>query len=119
MPALAARVLAATLLSACAVPQHGWRRGPEVCADASAPRICFVADPDQPLELRVADIAIVPGECAEAPPMEHCGLDRVEVIDGRGGSRTERIRLRPGHVTWVRATADELEDEVEDCTRSR
>jgi hypothetical protein len=62
--------------------------------------LCFEADPDQPLELRAADVVLLPGECAEAPRRKG-GSIALHVVDGRGPSWRKRVQVPRGRRTTV------------------
>lgn len=86
------------LVASCA-PKHGWElTDARTCAPGDPPRICFDADPDQPLELRIGGTALVPGECARGPGGEGGGALRALLVDGR---EFENAKERPNR-RWLR-----------------
>jgi hypothetical protein len=86
----------------CAAKQ-GWQRTEaRTCDRGQAAVLCFVAEPDQPVELRFADVALLPDECAVAPKSRRAGSVRIELADGRTDEVDRRwVSVRKGRVTIV------------------
>lgn len=92
-------------------PRSGWVRTDQVCQPADPPRVCFEADPDAPLTLRVGGATLVPGECAEAPKDRRAVLSAI-VVDGRSGDE-HRVRVGSGRGRTATVTAREDEGELD------
>lgn len=97
-------------LGACA-PKVGWVRTGRVCEPSDPPMVCLQAEPDAPIEMRVGDVTLLPGECAQGPREEGGGSTKIRIVDGRGGAVKKRVRLPEGHATTI-TVQPELEVDV-------
>lgn len=98
--------LAALVLSACA-SNTGWSVGDErTCAPKATPRVCVRAEPDHGHVVEFADVAVLPGECAEAGDGAHGGLLRVRSVDRERRERERWLGTRRGKATIVEVDAD-------------
>ena len=77
-----------------------------MCEPTDPPTVCLQADPDAPLELRVGDLTLLPGECGQGPEDERGGSTKIVLKDGRGGEITRRLHLPKGKVTTVTVQPD-------------
>jgi hypothetical protein len=73
--------------------------------------VCLAAETDQPVELRMADIVLLPGECAR-PRRVKGGRIRAELVDGRGGSDRFSFVVGRGRRATIEVAADGEIDRV-------
>jgi hypothetical protein len=59
------------------------------------------AAPDQPLEARVGDVRLLPGECVRAPDGTGGHTVRVVITDGRGEKRSRLVWAPRGRRTYL------------------
>ncbi|NVB41404.1 hypothetical protein G6O69_26435 [Pseudenhygromyxa sp. WMMC2535] len=111
--ALASLLVAA---GACA-GREGWRvDAARTCERRAAPRLCVRAEPDYGHVLGLADVELLPGECAVAGPEVRGGLLRVTTRDRQGQTRRRWIPAGKGRVTLLRVDeAGRLEIERSAC----
>lgn len=86
-------------LVGCA-PKAGWERVGRVCAADGPPTVCLEVSPDQPVELRMGDVVLVPGECVR-PRVDRGGRVVAVLRDGRGGSERLSFVVGTGRRTVV------------------
>ncbi|PRP92152.1 hypothetical protein ENSA5_50990 [Enhygromyxa salina] len=92
--------------SGCA-GSSGWSvTDAQVCAPKSAPRVCVDGEPDYGHVLELADVELLPGECAVASDEARGGLVRVETRDPRGARRSRWLGARKGKITTVKVRED-------------
>lgn len=115
---LVASILASVSASGCA-STRGWTLDEaRTCERDAAPRAC-VSGPDHGHVLALADIELLPGECAAAPREAKAGALRVATRDPRGVERRRWIAARRGRV--ARLLIDErgrVEVDHDRCTAS-
>lgn len=89
--ARAAGLAALSLLAACLSGQ-GWQRTDRRACDPQAPPIlCLTAHVEGPYELRVGDVALLPGECLQGPA--NLGSGRLAVTLHASGQELARPRV--------------------------
>jgi hypothetical protein len=100
--ARAAGLAVLSLLAAC-LPAQGWQRTDRRACDPQAPPIlCLTAHVEGPYELRVGEVALLPGECLQGPANADSG--RVAVTLYAAGQELGRshVPLSQGVRTIVR-----------------
>jgi hypothetical protein len=85
---------------------EGWQRtDARTCESAAPARLCVAAEPDRGLVMRLGELALVPGECADAPAERAGSSARVEIELEDGRIRRRGVRLPRGRVTTVTVDA--------------
>jgi hypothetical protein len=99
-------VIAMLALGGCA-SRSGWSLSDaRTCAPKAAPRVCVRAEPDHGHVVEFADVALLPGECAEADDDARAGLLRVRSRDRERHERGRWLAARGGKATIVEVDAD-------------
>lgn len=94
------------LLGGCAT-RSGWSvSAARTCAPKAAPRVCVRAEPDHGHVIEFADVALLPGECAEADDEARAGLLRMRSRDPEQHERQRWLSTRKGKATIVEVDAD-------------
>lgn len=107
---------------ACATGE-GWQRtDARTCEHAAPARLCVEARPDRGVVVHLGDLALVPGECADAPSGAGAGTGtagRLALEYGDGEGRRRSVRLPRGRVTTlVVQDASRVRVRRDRCTRS-
>jgi hypothetical protein len=93
-------------LGGCA-SSSGWSVSEaRTCAPKASPRVCVRAEPDHGHVIEFADVALLPGECAEADDDARAGLLRVRSRDLEKHERRRWLSTRNGKATIVEVDAD-------------
>lgn len=96
-----------SVLAGACTPARGWQReSARACAPGSPPVVCVQAEPDRAFEVRLGDLAILPGECARAPDGERGGRVRAVLVDPNGASRRIGLPVRSEKITFVVVDAE-------------
>jgi len=100
--------------------REGWERSEaRTCAPVDPPRVCVVAEPDYGHVVTVADVEILPGECAAAAPDGRGGLARVVTRDRSGDQRKRWLSTPRGRVTLIELdAAGKLDAERQRCDQT-
>jgi hypothetical protein len=111
-------VIAVVALTGCA-SRSGWSvSDARTCEPKAAPRVCVRAEPDHGHVVEFADVALLPGECAEADDDARAGLLRVRSRDPEKHERQRWLSTRTGKATIVEVDADgKLASERQRCDR--
>jgi hypothetical protein len=98
-------VIAVLALTGCA-SRSGWSLSDaRTCAPKAAPRVCVRAEPDHGHVVELADVELLPGECAEADDDARAGLLRVRSRDREKHERRRWLNTRTGNATIVEVDA--------------
>jgi hypothetical protein len=93
-------------LGGCA-SSSGWSvSAARTCAPKTSPRVCVRAEPDHGHVIEFADVALLPGECAEADDEARAGLLRVRSRDPERQERRRWLSTRSGKATIITVDAD-------------
>lgn len=93
-------------LGGCA-SRSGWSVSESrTCAPKATPRVCVRAEPDHGHVIELADVALLPGECAEADDEARAGLLRVRSRDREQHERQRWLSTRNGKATIVEVDAE-------------
>ena len=108
-------MILASLSLGCA-SSEGWRLSEaRTCAPKDVPRVCVVAEPDYGHVVALADVEMLPGECAQADADGRGGLVRVSIRDRVGEERKRWVSAPRGQATLL-----ELDEAGKpDATRER
>lgn len=106
-----------TVVGGGCASRAGWQPSEaRTCEPGDPPRVCVVAEPDFGHVVGVADVEILPGECAVAAADSRGGLARIETRDRVGGQRKRWLSTPKGRTTLVELDAEgKLEVERQRC----
>lgn len=83
---------------ACASTQGWTLDASRTCEPDAAPRACVAAQPDHGHVVSLADLELLPGECAAAAATSKPGLLRVTSRDPKGNERSRWVGMRRGRI---------------------
>jgi hypothetical protein len=99
-------MMACLVVGGCA-SRSGWSVSEaRTCAPKATPRVCVRAEPDHGHVIELADVALLPGECAEADDDARAGLLRVRSRDREKHERQRWLSTRNGKATIIEVDAD-------------
>jgi hypothetical protein len=104
--AAALAVLAFVALAGCASTSDWSVSEARTCAPKAPPRVCVLGEPDHGHVVELADVELLPGECAVAGDEGRGGLLRVETRDRERARRGRWVSTRKGKATILKVRAD-------------
>lgn len=94
------------MASGCASNEQWSVSEARTCAPKAAPRLCVLAGPDYGHVVELADLELLPGECAVAASEGRGGLVRVQTRDPQRVRRAKWLAVPRGQTTIVQIKAD-------------
>jgi len=90
------------LVAAC-LPAQGWQHTDRrACDPQSPPILCLASHIEGPIELRVGERVLLPGECLEGPPGAKSGWVEVSLHESGREIAQRYVRLAAGVRSLVR-----------------